>query len=344
MTPRGELALGIDVGGTKIAVGVVTGDGEIIDRLLVPTPTDDKDANSILIMLAELVQHFRDRYSRIATVGVGAAGMVEWPDGFIRWAPNNSYRQLPLRAKLSELCGGIPTVVDNDANVAAWAEFRFNVARTDKNMLFLTVGTGVGGGIILDGAVYRGSSGIAGEIGHLIVDPKSGILCGCGNVGCLEAVASGTALERMGRAAAARDYNSKLTELAGSPERVTGKIIFEAADKGDPVASLLFEELGNWLGIGIASLVNVLDFDSIVLGGGLAAAGELLLVPTRDSFNRHVFGRPYRSLPKIRLSRFGEAAGLIGAATLALDTTVTPEHSACFKLDTSGTCAESISL
>jgi glucokinase len=313
---RARSAIGLDIGGTKIAGGVVTDNGTVLDLIEVPTPTTS-DAVETLEVLRKVIDSLRDGYPTVEAIGAGAAGMVEWPSGHIRWAPNNAYRELPLRQLLTQETG-LPTVVDNDANVAAWAEARHGAAAGYSHVLVLTVGTGIGAGVVLGGQLERGHSGLGGEIGHIILTPD-GSRCGCGNTGCLEAMASGSALGRVGREAAAADPGGMLATLAGGTEEVTGEVVFDAAQHGDRTARELFGQIGYWLGIGIASVVNLLDIELVVIGGGLVNTGELLLAPTRESFSHFVFGRTRRALPAIVPAHFGADAGVVGAAALALE-------------------------
>jgi len=308
-------AIGLDVGGTKIAGGVVATDGGVVERIPV-VPTPPKDEAATLAALRQVIDELRAQHPDVEAIGVGAAGLVDWPDGYIRWAPNNAYRALPLRQLLHDATG-LPVVVDNDANTAAWAEARLGASAS--YMAFLTIGTGVGGGLILGGQLYRGVTGIGAEVGHIVVDPDGPYRCGCGNVGCLEAVASGTALGRYGREAAATDPDGLLAKLAGGAANVTGETVFMAAQAGDQTARSLFARLGRWLGIGIASLVTLYDFELIVIGGGAVAAGDLLLTPTRASFEQFVFARAHRQPPSIVAARLGAEAGWVGSALLALD-------------------------
>jgi glucokinase len=311
----GPRAIGVDIGGTKIAAGVVTAAGHILDRTRLPTPPDHESAT--LAALFEVVDGLRDRDPAVAAIGLGAAGLVEWPHGNARWAPHNSYRRMELRRLLHERTG-LPTVVDNDANAAAWAEARFGAGAGGGDLVLLSVGTGIGGGLVLDGRLYHGEHGFAGELGHLIVAPD-GDRCACGNLGCLEAMASGSTLGRLGREAAAADPGGRLAALAaaaGAP--VSGEVVFAAALEGDKVALSLFERIGHWLGVGIASLVTIFDPDLVVVGGGVAATGDLLLAPARASFDRYVHGRGHRDLPPVVPTRLGDDGGLVGAATLAL--------------------------
>jgi glucokinase len=253
----------------------------------------------------------------VEAIGLGAAGLVERPGGNARWAPHNTYRRMELRRLLHEQTG-LPTSVDNDANAAAWAEARFGAGAAGGDLVLVTVGTGIGGGLVLDGHIYHGEHGFAGELGHLIVDPE-GDRCACGNRGCLEAMASGSTLGRLGREAAAADPAGRLATLAArAGEPVSGEVVFAAASEGDKAALALFERVGHWLGVGIASLVTIFDPDLVVVGGGVAATGELLLTPARASFERYVHARDHRDLPPVVPARLGPDAGLVGAATLAL--------------------------
>lgn len=312
---RPTYAIGLDVGGTKIAGGVVNADGDVIERLdHIPSPATDR--NATLTAIQGAVTGLRSRHPDIVAVGVGAAGLVEWPDGHIRWAPNNAYADLPLR-QILEHTTSLAAIVDNDANVAGWAEAR--LGSHASNLAFLTVGTGLGGGLILDGRMFRGHTGLGAEVGHLIVDPTGGQQCGCGNVGCLEALASGSALRRYGRKAATADPGGLMATLAGGAANVTGEIVLAAAQEADPAAVALFDRVGYWLGVGIASLVNLFEFEVIVIGGGVAAAGDLLLVPARASLSHNLFGRAYREMPEIVSAQLGPDAGWIGAGILALD-------------------------
>lgn len=312
----GRSAIGLDIGGTKIAAGVVADNGTVLDLVEVPTPAIS-DAPGTLEVLRKVIGSLRDRHPTVEAVGAGAAGMVEWPSGYIRWAPNNAYRELPLRQLLTEETG-LPAVVDNDANVAAWAEARHGAAAGCGHVVVLTVGTGIGAGVVLSGQLQRGHSGLGGEIGHITLTPD-GSRCGCGNTGCLEAMASGSALGRAGREAAAADPDGILATLAGGAEKVTGQVVFDAAQGGDQTARQLFAEIGHWLGVGIASVVNLLDVELVVIGGGLVSTGDLLLAPARESFGHFLFGRSRRPLPAIIPAQFGPDAGVVGAATLALD-------------------------
>ncbi|MGH2630100.1 MAG: ROK family protein, partial [Actinomycetota bacterium] len=281
MTAPG-LAVGIDVGGTKIATLLVDRDGRVLARDVRPTPADDQDAT-----LAAMTEGVRALPTDEAVaVGVSAAGLID-RGGVMRFSPNLAWRDVPLAAHARQALG-LPTTAEYDNNAAAWGEFRYGAGRGSRALLLVGVGTGIGGGIVLDGHLYHGAAGFAGEIGHIVLQP-GGPLCGCGNRGCWERLGSGSAITEGGAAAIERHPYSSLVDMSGGdPARVTGPMVSEAARGGDRVAMGVLVEAGRWLGVGIAGLVNVLDPDVVVVGGGAAGAGELLLDPTRDSFRRHV--------------------------------------------------------
>jgi glucokinase len=304
----------VDAGGTKVDGVLIEVDrGEILQRCLVETPATDAEAaaQAIVAVARELI----DGRADVRSVGVGAAGMVQ-RDGVMRFAPNVAWREFPLRERIQSAIG-LPTLVDNDANVAAWGEFRFGAGRGVSDMLLVAVGTGIGGGIVSDGKLLRGAHGFAGEIGHIIVEP-GGPLCGCGNLGCWEQVASGRAIGRLGKQAAAEHPESVLMQLAGGdPGKVKGVLVTQAAKQGDPVAVRILAEVGRRLGEGIAGLVNILDPDVVVVGGGVVEAGDLLLEPARRAFTECVEGSEHRPAVPLVEAAMGNDAGAVGAADLA---------------------------
>jgi len=305
-------AAGVDVGGTKIVALRVRGDGTELARAVRPTPADDMAAT-----LEDLVAALEDVLSpEVAAVGVGAAGLVEEGTGVLRFAPNLAWRDAPIGAIVGRATDA-PVLVDNDCTAAAYGEFVAGAARDRSDVLYLGVGTGIGGGLILRGALYRGAHGFAAEVGHIIVEP-GGPLCGCGNHGCWETVASGKAITREGRTAARR-HAPLAARAGGDPDAVTGQIVVEAARDGDAVARGIVEEAGRRLGEGIAGLVNVLDPELVVVGGGAAGAGDLLLAPARGAFADSVEGGAYRPDVPIVEAGLGTDSVAIGAALLALD-------------------------
>ena len=310
----GALAIGVDAGGTKVEallVGVEDG-GSILDRRRAQTPATDAEATTrTIVALARELMAGRDD---VSAVGVGAAGMVD-RGGVMRFAPNLAWREFPLAERIRSGVG-LPTLVDNDANVAAWGEFRFGAGRGSNDMLLVTVGTGIGGGIVAGGKLFRGGHGFAGEIGHIIVEPN-GPVCGCGNLGCWEQVASGRAIGRLGREAAEEHPESLIVELAGRASAVTGLVVTAAALEGDHVAVRILAEVGRRLGEGIAGLVNILDPDIVVVGGGVIEAGELILEPARRAFVDSVEAPEHRPEVPLVPAVMGNDAGAVGAADLA---------------------------
>ncbi|MQW76518.1 ROK family glucokinase [Nocardioides sp. dk4132] len=310
-----SLTCGIDIGGTKIAGGVVDEHGTVIEELRVESPATDVAA--IEDAVTGLVKDLGSRHD-LSAVGVGAAGYIDRDRSKIFFAPNIAWRDVALRAELEERVG-LPFVIENDANAAAWGEFRFGAGLDTDDLLMLTLGTGVGGGLVLDGSLYRGGFGVGAEIGHLRVVPD-GLPCGCGNRGCLEQYASGSALVRETRAAVRRDpaRAAALLELAGGDAAaIDGPLVTRAAQAGDDLARARLAEVGRWLGEGIASLAAVLDPAVVVIGGGVSEAGDLVLDPAREAFDAHLPGRGFRPSLTIRRAELGNRAGMIGAADLA---------------------------
>ena len=307
-------AVGVDIGGTKIAALRISSDGGIDAATVIPTPANDQDEAFPAIEAA--VSGVLD--DSVVGIGVGVAGLVDVGAGVLLVTPNLAWRNLPLAARLGGAFG-LPVTVDNDATAAAWGESRLGASRGSEDSLFVGVGTGIGGGIVSGGRIVRGAHGLAGEIGHVIVEP-GGPRCGCGNRGCWEQVASGQAIERAGRRAVAEVPGSDIARLAaGDPLRVTGELVTEAARAGDEVAVAILADVGRRLGEGVAGLVNVLDPQIVVIGGGAAEAGDLLLVPLGEAFLASVEGADVRPEVPVVPAALGNDAGAIGAALLALE-------------------------
>jgi len=309
------LAIGVDVGGTKVAAGVVDEDGRIIAKLKRSTPAASPPLTERAI--ADVVTELLDGHE-VTAIGLGAAGFVDAARATMLFAPNLAWRDEPLKQRVEERLGRA-VVVENDANASAWAEARFGAARGYRDVMLVAVGTGIGAAIIIDGALYRGRWGIAGEPGHVRVVPD-GRLCGCGNRGCWEQYASGNALVAEAREFATRTPKGamRLLQLGGGvPEGISGPEITQAATEGDPAALRCFQTVGGWLGQGLADLAAVLDPACFVIGGGVSEAGDLLLDPARATFERALTGRGHRPFAEIRAAQLGENAGIVGAADLA---------------------------
>jgi glucokinase len=310
--------VGLDVGGTKIAAGVLDPEGRVIARSLAPTPVDDPAA--LRSVVVDMVEELR-RAHVVDAIGMSAAGFVRVDRRGVMFGTNLDYGVEPIGDVLADSLG-LPVVVENDGNAAAWAEHRFGAGQGVADQLMVVLGTGVGGGLILDGRVYRGGHGLAAEIGHLGLVPE-GIPCPCGRRGCLEQYASGSALERDARAMAADGRAPSLLEAAGgNADAVTGRMVTELAKAGDEQATLLLQELAEALAVGIATIDAVLHPPLVVVGGGLGSAGDVVLTPLRAALPAAV-GDARRGGPEVRGARLGNDAGLIGAADLARHAPVT---------------------
>ena len=313
-----SVTIGVDIGGTKIAGGVVSATGEILARGRRDTPAQDPDqiARDVAVLVTEL-QAGRDD---VRAVGVACAGFVDRIGSTVLFAPNLAWRDEPLKMRLEALLD-LPVTIENDANAAAWGEFRYGAATEADDMVLITVGTGIGGGVVVDSRLLRGAYGIGGELGHMRVVPD-GIRCGCGNRGCWEVYASGNALVREARELVASGALSgvALSESCGGDlSLLQGHDVTSVARSGDPAAIELLADLGRWLGEGAASVAAVLDPELIVVGGGVIAAGELLLTPARAAYARQLTGRGHRPVAQMVPAALGNDAGLIGVAALAAE-------------------------
>jgi glucokinase len=310
------LTIGVDVGGTKVAAGVVDHHGRIVEQVRRPTPSTNPRETAEVI--AEVVNLLKGKFDDVKAVGVGAAGFVDEARAIVQFAPNLAWRDEPIRQKIEERVE-LPVVVENDANAMAWGEARFGAGRGEDFLVCVTLGTGIGGGIVVDGNLYRGRFGIGGEIGHFRVVP-GGRRCGCGNRGCWEQYASGSALVAEARdlARVSPALAGRLLELGdGEPNGISGPEITQAAREGDPAALECFQTIARWTGQGLADLTAILDPGVFIIGGGLSDAGELLLDPVRAAFESALTGRGHRPVADIRIAELGSAAGIVGAADLA---------------------------
>jgi glucokinase len=309
-------ALGIDIGGTKVAGGVVTPDGAIVATARRATPgasvSDTEDA------IAAVVEELADAHDgELVGVGIGAAGWFDRTGDTVLFSPHLAWRNSTLRKDLAARLQQ-PLWVGNDADAAAWAEYRYGAARAADLALMITLGTGIGGGMVLDGRLRRGSHGVAGEWGHMRVVPD-GRLCACGNRGCWEQYASGTALAQTAREVArtSRAAAGRLLErVDGDVDRLTGEDVAALASEGDALALELVTEVGQWLGQGIADLAAILDPEVVVIGGGVSKLGEMVLGPARDRLDRALPGRGFRPGPRVVVAELGPQAGIVGAADL----------------------------
>jgi glucokinase len=310
------LAIGIDVGGTKILGALIDEHGKILAEQRVASPA--QDAAEIVAAVAKLVGLLQAQADReIVGVGVAVAGFIDADASTVLFSPNLDFRNEPLKAKIAAQIS-LPVVVENDANAAGWAEFAFGAARGTKDMIMLTLGTGVGGAVVSDGELRRGGFGIAGELGHLRLVPD-GRLCGCGQRGCLEQYSSGTAVLKAAKKLASSDgpAGARLAQLQAESGELTGHHVYQALLEGDSAALSLVNEAGSHLGAAIGSFVAILDPQVVVIGGGLSEAGDLILDPIRQSYLKHLPARGYRPELEIVSARFSNQSGVLGAADLA---------------------------
>lgn len=305
--------IGVDVGGTKVLAGVVDAHGRVLRTARRETPGRRVDARRVEDAVVEAVLEV-GAGNRIDGVGVAAAGFVDAAGERVMFAPHLPWQGEPVRGLLAERWG-VPVALDNDATCAALAEWTYGAARDAASAVVITMGTGIGGGLVLDGRVVRGANGMAGEFGHMQLVPD-GQPCECGGRGCWEQYSSGNALVRFARERLG-EQPTMLEELcAGRPDQLTGPMVTTAAEAGDLVAREAFASVGEWLGIGTANLVAAFDPEVVVVGGGVSAAGERLLEPARTALVRSLVGAAHRVVPPLVAAQLGPQAGLVGAAEL----------------------------
>ena len=316
MTGSTAITVGLDIGGTKILGVAIDGSGKVVAEQRSESPEGFEE---VLVGASAMIEEIaRGAGGGVAAVGVGIAGLVD-SDGALRYGPNIPEVVLaPVRAELSRRTG-LPVIVDNDANVAAWGEVLLGAAAGLGDVLMVTLGTGIGGGMVLGGRVYRGANGFAGEIGHFTVE-RGGPLCACGERGHWEAIASGSALGLMAREEVHAGRGAEmLASAGGDADAVDGHHVAAAAARGDAQARALLERYADNVALGLSALANILDPERIVIAGGLVAMGALLFEPLTEAFARHLEGVEYRPVIPIVPAALGERAGAIGAALLALD-------------------------
>jgi glucokinase len=311
--------IGVDVGGTKVLGLQLRADGTVGAEARLATPGGGE---AVLDTIAEVVT----RLGPTTAVGVGAPGLVDQA-GVLRFAPNLPHVVgLPVRDGLQQRLPGVTVTVDNDATCAGWAERVLGAGQGSLDLLLVTLGTGIGGGLVVAGQVAHGANGFSGEIGHMVVDVH-GPPCPCGKRGCWERFASGSGLGRLGREAAEAGQAPRIVELAGGdPVAVRGEHVTAAAVEGDRAALEVIDSFAWWVALGLANLANIFDPECIVLGGGLVEAGGLFLEPVRAAFRDLVEAAEYRPNIRIVLAQLGERAGAVGAALLARDAAAGAPH------------------
>ncbi|HEY8808482.1 MAG TPA: ROK family protein [Solirubrobacterales bacterium] len=306
-------AIGVDLGGTKMLLGVLDGDSKTVWESRERSAGESEE--ELVELLVREIGEAQAKRPGIEAVGMGIPATIDHEKGLAVAAVNLPIENLPIRDLVVERTG-LPAFVDNDANVAALAEHLFGAARGTENAVMLTIGTGIGGGLILGGEVYRGSTGAGAELGHVAIQ-LDGPACqgNCPGHGCVETLASGTALGREGRAAAESNPDSALGKLLAEGSEIDGKVVTVAAQKGDETAIGVFDLIGSRLGVALASFANIFEPEVIVIGGGVIAAGELLLAPARRELEARAL-RPMNRTPVVP-AELGEDAGMIGAAAMA---------------------------
>ncbi|MBI4733933.1 MAG: ROK family glucokinase [Rubrobacteridae bacterium] len=313
---QAKAAIAVDIGGTKISAAVINDSGELITYLKTNTPgTVSEITDTVINVTVDLIE-FASRVAQPIGIGLAVAGTVDWERGVVIQSPNLPYNDLDLKRIVGDSCS-LPVYLDNDGNLATLGEKYYGSAKNAKNVVGLTLGTGIGAGIIIDNNVYRGASGSAAELGHMVIDAH-GPKCTCGSSGCFEEMASGRALIRYAREKLSGKTSLVLELAGGNIEKITGSMITEAALAGDSLALGCFEEVGYWLGIGLNNIVNIFNPEIIVIGGGMADAGELVLKCARDIVANCSLN-PNKDIVSIVKAKLGNNAGLFGAAALVLN-------------------------
>ena len=313
--------LGVDIGGTKVAVVLARPDGEILHRLSEPTRPQERGPEAVLARLAEMVREVMAAGgvmpNEVKGIGVSCGGPLDTKTGTIFAPPNlPEWKAVPVRAYFEEALG-LPVIVENDANATALAEWKFGAGQGVQNLLFMTMGTGIGGGLILDGRLYRGTSDLAGEVGHQTI-LMNGPLCGCGKRGCLEALASGPAIARLARESMMYGRHKRVLALAGGkPADITATHVVDAAKEGDAFAIQVLEEAGTYMGIGIANLIQILNPERIIIGTIAVHAGDLVLEPIRRAVEEYAWERS-REVCQIVPAALGDRAQDLAAIALWL--------------------------
>jgi glucokinase len=313
---RAKTTIGVDIGGTSVRAGVVDRYGTVLDTARAPTPTSEAALEAAIV---SAVGGLAARH-RVAAVGLAVAGFVATDRRSVMFAPHLAWREAPVAARISESLG-LPVVLEHDANAAVFAEHRFGAARGAKVALLVAIGTGIGGGLLLDGQVFRGAYGVAPELGHLSLVP-GGRPCPCGKTGCWERYCSGTALATTAVELLARHPGRSTVldrEVAGDKRAVTGRKVAAAAKDGDPLAQRAMAELATWLGEGLALVADIYDPEIVVIAGGVSESATMFLDDAREHYKKRVTGSGYRPLARIRTAQLGDDAALVGAATLAAD-------------------------
>ena len=312
MIRSSDLTIGIDIGGTKISAGVVDSSGNLIDSSRCSTPAEG--GKELISSVINLIKEFNKKYE-IKGIGISIAALISSDYGTIVGAPNiANLSKLNVVNEIKEE-SELPIIIENDANAAMWAEFKFGNAKSLNPVMFFIIGTGVGGGLVIDGKLFKGVNGIGAEFGHMCVVPD-GLSCGCGSKGCLEQYASGGALIRYANEALLANPDKSEEVLSFGEGKLSGTALTKAAKAGNELALAAFSKQADWLGLACASYSLIIDPQAIIIGGGVVDAGELFLAPVRAAMRKYMPFAESHVPPKIIAAKFGNDAGLIGAAEL----------------------------
>lgn len=309
--------IGIDLGGTNIKIAIVDDLGHIIYQNSVPTNADrgfEATIGNIKNLIADTFKESPINKEDIYGIGFGCPGIIDSVNGIVRDLPNMpGWVNIPL-AELITKEFLIRTKIDNDVRSATLGEYKYGAGRGVSNLICITIGTGIGSGIILDGKLIKGATLCAGEIGHMTLQEHGGPICGCGNTGCLEALGSASSIVKRAQDVLSGGRPSKIRELKGEGP-LTPQIIAEAAQKGDPPAQRILYETGRWIGIGLANVVNLLNPELIIIGGGVSKAGEYILEPIRETIKKRTLKIPGDTV-RVEPALLGESAGVVGSSLL----------------------------
>ena len=310
-----SLTIGVDIGGTKIAIGVITESGEILRREHISSPANDR--TKMLAAVIAGINRLRAE-NDVTAIGISAAGLINRERDQIMFSPNVDLTGSAIKSEV-ELATGLPVLLENDANSAAWGECKHGAGVGYSNIVLLTIGTGLGCGIVIDDKLLIGGYGMAAEAGHMVIKPD-GQLCGCGQRGCLEQYASGQALTRSARtfvASGSPGADTLFRSCGGDVTLLTGQMVTAAALNGDPASIAILADAGKWLGYGMAAVAAMLDPEIFIVGGGGGDAGDLILDPARTAFEQRLAAKDHRPMAKIVSAKLGNDAGMVGVADLA---------------------------
>ena len=310
-----SLTIGVDIGGTKIAIGVIAQSGEILQRDHISSPANDRTKIHAYVIAG--INRLRAE-NDVAAIGISAAGLINRERDQIMSSPNVDLTGSSIKSEV-ELATGLPVLLENDANSATWGEYKHGAGVGYSNIVLLTIGTGLGCGIVIDDKLLIGGYGMAAEAGHMVIKPD-GQLCGCGQRGCLEQYASGQALTRSARtfvASGSPGADTLFKSCGGDVTLLTGQMVTAAALNGDPASIAILADAGKWLGYGIAAIAAMLDPEIFIIGGGGGDAGDLILEPARTAFEQRLTAKDHRPMAKIVSAKLGNDAGMVGVADLA---------------------------